>query len=52
VGKEGIGGDSFHPDPETLVVVPNLTPDPDTGIGRWSDDQLARAIREGMMDER
>lgn len=47
LGKEGIG-DSFHPDPETLIVVPNLTPDPDTGIGRWTDDQLARAIREGI----
>jgi hypothetical protein len=29
------------------VVGPNLTPDPETGAGRWSDDQLARAIREG-----
>src|SRR5215472_446543 len=30
------------------VVGPNLTPDPETGAGRWSDDQLARAIREGI----
>ena len=27
---------------------PNLTPDRETGIGTWSDDQLARAIREGI----
>jgi mono/diheme cytochrome c family protein len=27
---------------------PNLTPDPETGVGRWTDDQLARAIREGI----
>ena len=26
----------------------NLTPDPETGIGRWTDDELARAIREGI----
>jgi hypothetical protein len=30
------------------VVAPNLTPDPDTGSGSWSDDALARAIREGI----
>jgi mono/diheme cytochrome c family protein len=30
------------------VVAPNITPDPDTGIGRWTDDELARAIREGI----
>src|SRR5208337_4392771 len=30
------------------VVAPNLTPDPDTGAGTWSDDALARAIREGV----
>ena len=30
------------------VVAPNITPDPTTGAGSWSDDQLARAIREGI----
>jgi mono/diheme cytochrome c family protein len=30
------------------VVAPNLTPDPQTGAGNWTDDQLARAIREGI----
>lgn len=30
------------------VVAPNLTPDEETGAGRWSDDMLARAIREGV----
>src|SRR5579872_2902343 len=30
------------------VVAPNITPDPETGIGRWTDDELARAIREGI----
>jgi len=30
------------------VVPPNLTPDPETGTGTWSDDALARAIREGI----
>jgi mono/diheme cytochrome c family protein len=30
------------------VVAPNITPDPATGAGRWTDDMLARAIREGI----
>jgi len=30
------------------IVAPNLTPDPETGSGNWSDDALARAIREGI----
>ena len=27
---------------------PNITPDAETGIGRWTDAQIARAIREGV----
>lgn len=27
---------------------PNITPDPDTGIGGWSDAQFIRAFREGV----
>src|SRR5215831_19508542 len=30
------------------VVAPNLSPDPETGAATWTDDQLARAIREGI----
>lgn len=30
------------------IVAPNLTPDPETGIGRWTDEQLFRAIRRGV----
>lgn len=30
------------------VYAPNITPDPETGIGNWTDDELARAIREGI----
>jgi mono/diheme cytochrome c family protein len=30
------------------VYAPNITPDPETGAGNWSDGQLARAIREGV----
>jgi len=27
---------------------PNITPDPETGIGRWTDAQFLRALREGL----
>src|SRR5262249_33394310 len=29
-------------------VPPNITPDPETGAGNWTDDMFARAIREGI----
>ena len=30
------------------VHAPNITPDKETGAGNWTDDQMARAIREGI----
>jgi mono/diheme cytochrome c family protein len=30
------------------LTAPNLTPDPETGLGKVSDDAIARAIREGI----
>ncbi len=30
------------------LTAPNLTPDQETGAGAWTDDMLARAIREGI----
>ena len=30
------------------LVAPNITSDPETGIGKWSDDAIARAVREGI----
>jgi len=41
-GKEG-SGFAF-----SWWVAPNLTPDRETGAGAWTDDMLARAIREGV----
>ncbi len=29
-------------------VTPNITPDPEHGIGRWSDADFVRALREGV----
>lgn len=34
------------------IVAPNITPDRDTGIGRWTGDEIGRAIREGVSRRR
>ncbi len=34
--------------PFGAVFAPNLTPDPGTGIGAWSDEDFRRALREGI----
>ena len=31
-----------------VVYPPNLTPDPETGLGRWDDEQIVRMIRLGI----
>ena len=41
------GGMVFNEEP-FKAYAPNITPDPETGIGKWTDAQLARAIREGI----
>jgi mono/diheme cytochrome c family protein len=30
------------------IVAPNMTPDPETGIGSWSDEQFDAAVRKGV----
>jgi hypothetical protein len=48
VGREGAGR-LFDKDADIgTVYAPNITPDPETGIGKWTDDEIARAVREGI----
>jgi mono/diheme cytochrome c family protein len=47
-GKEASGEVMPYAGLPGRIVAPNLTPDPETGAGLWTDDQLARAIREGV----
>lgn len=46
-GKIG-GGKDWSADGMPWLVVSNITPDRETGAGAWTDDMLARAIREGI----
>ena len=34
--------------PFGTLYTPNITPDPDTGIGRWTDAEFLRAMHEGI----
>ncbi len=48
-GTHGAGNPAFPlKDLPGSVYPPNITPDKETGAGNWTDDQLARAIREGI----
>lgn len=46
-GKPLAGGFKFE-DPGFIAYAANITPDVATGIGGWTDAQLAKAIREGI----
>src|SRR5215510_4471890 len=45
-GKELAGGTPFR-EGFGVAYAPNITPDPETGIGKWTDEQIIAAIREG-----
>ena len=49
-GTEGMGGFPFD---ETfgvpgVVAAQNITPDPETGLGKWTDGEVIRAFRDGI----
>jgi mono/diheme cytochrome c family protein len=33
------------------ALVPNITPDPETGIGKWSEDDTVQALKLGMLPD-
>ena len=46
-GGAFLAGGRMLSSPWGAIAVPNITPDPETGIGGWSDDDLVRALRDG-----
>lgn len=42
-----LAGGFLTEEPPLTAYAPNITPDPDTGIGRWTDAQIVAAIRDG-----
>ena len=52
-GTEGQGGYPFDKrlGVPGVVQAQNITPDPETGIGQWTDGEVIRAIREGIKND-
>ncbi len=46
-GRALSGGNTVEDNPGFTAIASNITPDRETGIGGWTDDQLVLAIREG-----
>jgi mono/diheme cytochrome c family protein len=46
-GKDFAGGRAV-PTPFGTIYAPNITPDKDTGIGNWTDEQFWRSMHEGI----
>ncbi len=46
--SDGAGGAKISWRPMGTLWTRNITPDPETGIGPWTDAQIARAIRSGV----
>src|SRR5438105_4975993 len=46
-GKSFAGGVGI-PTPFGVIYSTNITPDPETGIGRWSEAAFQRSMREGV----
>jgi Cytochrome C oxidase, cbb3-type, subunit III len=42
------GGSVYFRRDSFYMIAPNISPDPETGAGKWSDDMFVRAIREGI----
>jgi mono/diheme cytochrome c family protein len=47
-GGQKLAGGRALATPFGTFYSPNITPDPQTGIGRWTDAQFVRALREGL----
>ena len=47
-GGQSLAGGRALATPFGTFYSPNITPDPATGIGRWTDAQFLRALREGI----
>lgn len=48
IPERGLSGGMVFDEPVFKAYAANITPDPETGIGKWTDAQLAKAIREGV----
>ena len=50
--EKGLSGGMVFDEPPFKAYASNITPDRETGIGKWTDAQLAKAIREGVRPDK
>lgn len=49
---KGLSGGMLFDEPPFKAYASNITPDLQTGIGKWADAELAKAIREGIRPDK
>jgi mono/diheme cytochrome c family protein len=49
---KGLSGGFLFDEPPFKAYAANITPDPESGIGKWTDAQLAKAVREGIRPDK
>ena len=47
-GGEAFAGGHRLESPYGVFITPNITPDPSTGIGNWTEGMFVKAVREGI----
>jgi mono/diheme cytochrome c family protein len=50
-GDSPFGGGRSVPTPFGTLIAPNITPDPETGIGNWTARQFDDAVRRGRLPD-
>ena len=51
IKDKALSGGPVFSTPAFVVATSNITPDPETGIGSWSDAEIKRALIEGIRPE-
>jgi mono/diheme cytochrome c family protein len=48
IADKQLSGGIYFTTPAFLATAANITPDPETGIGQWTDDEIKRALMQGV----
>jgi mono/diheme cytochrome c family protein len=48
IPEKQLSGGIYFTAPPFIATAANITPDPETGIGSWSDDDIKRALTQGV----
>jgi mono/diheme cytochrome c family protein len=48
IPEKQLSGGIYFTAPPFIATAANITPDPETGIGEWNDDEIKRALTQGL----